>query len=204
MARRGAEVEAGAGSERDERGRLFVALELPASVQAALAAWAVAVAGGEPAQLRALAPAALHITLCFLGGRPLREVGAIGDVLAEPLARAGAPLLAAGVPLWLPARGPRVLALELEDVDGTLRSLQLSVSGALERLGVYRREQRPYLPHVTLARVRGGARIRRDAIRLPPLPALERWRGESVALFRSRLAPGGARYEPLWRATLGL
>jgi 2'-5' RNA ligase len=194
---------ASAGPEGEgERGRLFVALELPAGVQAALAGWAAGVARDEP-RLRPIAQAALHITLCFLGRRPLEEVGTIGAALAERLARAQAPLLAAGEPLWLPPSVPRALALALKDADGGLRSLQASASSALERLGVYRPERRPYLPHVTIARARSGARIRRGSIELPPLPALERWRGETVALMRSRLEPGGARYEPLWRAAVG-
>ncbi len=58
--------------------RLFVALELPAEVRGALAAWARR-AGRGPGhgRLRLVEPESLHVTLCFLGSRPMAEVDEI-------------------------------------------------------------------------------------------------------------------------------
>ena len=51
------------------RARLFVALELPEPVRAALADWRDA-ALARVEGLRPVADESLHATLCFLGGRP--------------------------------------------------------------------------------------------------------------------------------------
>ena len=72
---------------------------------------------------------------------------------------------------------------------------------ALEREGLYRREDRPFWPHLTLARVRKSTR------RAPALPSHEAPGGAfpapSVTLYRSILRPEGALYEALARRELG-
>lgn len=85
--------------------RLFVALELPAAVREALAAFAAAAA--DPELWRPVAPEALHLTLAFLGGRPADDVPRIALVLAETAGPA--PRLALGGALLLPPRRARVL-----------------------------------------------------------------------------------------------
>jgi len=182
----------------DERVRLFVALELPEHVREALVKWrAGALRGGEG--LRLIAPEALHVTLCFLGWRGAQEI--------EPIAAACAPIgaepaleLALGDAVWLPARRPRVLAVELEDGGAALARVQAEVSDALQAGGWYTPEARPFLGHVTVTRVRSGARVR--ARELPAPPRLG-FRGSTVSLFRSVLRPGGARYERLRAVRLG-
>jgi RNA 2',3'-cyclic 3'-phosphodiesterase len=69
----------------------------------------------------------------------------------------------------------------------------------LEQLGLYEPEKRPFWPHVTLARVRKGGRVRR--LDVPDPPAAEWW-GEAVTLYRSHLSRAGAHYEPLERVAL--
>jgi 2'-5' RNA ligase len=192
--------------ERDcgERARLFVALELPAAIAEALAAWGAEAAGRSAGALRALGAEALHVTLCFLGWRAVQELPAIVGAL-EPVVGGvggGAPALALGEPRWLPSRRPGVLAVALEDEGGRLAILQARVSQALSALGVYAPERRPFLAHVTVARVRRGARVGRHA--LPALALPGPWRGERVTLFRSHPGPAGSRYEALWSRTLGL
>ena len=78
---------------------------------------------------------------------------------------------------------------------------QAALSRALESGGWYVPEKRRFLAHVTVARVRKGARVRREE--LPP-PAADALRGSTVTLYRSRLGAGGARYEPLYSVELDL
>jgi RNA 2',3'-cyclic 3'-phosphodiesterase len=66
--------------------------------------------------------------------------------------------------------------------------------------GWYVPEQRPFLAHVTVARVARGARIRREVLPPPPPDAVT---ASTVTLYRSRLERGGARYEPLASVALG-
>ncbi|HZU40330.1 MAG TPA: RNA 2',3'-cyclic phosphodiesterase [Solirubrobacteraceae bacterium] len=170
--------------------RLFVALELPPSAQAELARWAAGSVGAL-SELRLLRAEDLHATLCFLGSLP---AGAAGEIVAAlgPVAALPAAPLALGEPLWLPRRGPRVLAVALADREGALARTQSALAAILAERGWYRPEARPFLPHVTVARVRHGARIR--AGDLAP-PAAMGFPGARVTLYRSRLGRGGARYE---------
>jgi 2'-5' RNA ligase len=182
----------------EERARLFVALELPESIRQALVGWrATAVRAVEG--LRLVREEDLHVTMCFLGWQAIGEVDSIasacGALAAEPVAQ----LCVAGS-IWLPRRRPRVLAVELEDRGGALAAAQSRLSAALEGGAWYRPEKRPFLAHVTVARVPGGARVRAGELQAPPGLAFV---GTTLTLFRSRLSPAGARYEALASVELG-
>jgi 2'-5' RNA ligase len=181
-----------------ERARLFVALELPASARDILARWR----GSALRDISALRPVPvehLHATLCFLGSRPASQIeqiaAACGVVAGEPV-----PESRLGEPVWLPARRPRVLAVRLEDPDGALGRVQATLASALVAGGWYAPESRPYLAHVTVARIAKDARIKPP--RLEPPPAVD-VHCSRVTLYRSRLGSGGARYEPLGSVELG-
>lgn len=178
--------------------RLFVALEVPAAVRSALAAWGEGVVGLE-AGLRPVAADGLHVTLCFLGGVSASLVPEILAACAVVEARPAAEL-SIGQPLWLPRRRPHVLAVSLSDAGGRLAAAQSLVAGALADGGFYEPEARPFLPHVTVARVRRAARIRARELSAPEPTAFV---GETVTLFESRLGGGGARYEALGSVALG-
>ncbi|HEY3019135.1 MAG TPA: RNA 2',3'-cyclic phosphodiesterase [Solirubrobacteraceae bacterium] len=173
--------------------RLFVAAELPGKVVQALVDWRP-----RADALRPVAPEALHVTLAFLGARAEDDVPVIQAGLEH--ARRPVTALALGEALWLPRRRPRVLAVELDDLDGALGTLQRDVSAGLEEGIGWTPERRPFLAHVTVARVRPGAGGHvpdaGEAPVLGPFPAA------ALTLFRSHLSPRGARYESLWRATL--
>ncbi len=182
----------------DERVRLFVALELPSEAREALVRWRGRVAVDPGRSLRPVAPEALHGTLCFLGWRGADEIDSIAAACAV-VARAPAPALSLGAPLWLPRRRPRVLAVELRDPSARLSAVQFALSSALSAGGWYEPEDRPYLPHVTMARVKAGRAPEKGTPRAPDLPAPPRldFRASRVVLYRSRLSRSGARYEPL-------
>jgi 2'-5' RNA ligase len=175
--------------------RLFVALDLPVAVRAALAGWADAVA---PPAVRRVAQDNLHVTLAFLGSRDAGAAAAVGRLLAERV-RPLAALQTADV-LWLPPRRPGVLSVALRADDG-LSALQADLTGALERAIGFAPEARPFRPHVTVGRVARGTRV--DARRaLAPPPQLV-FAPPALTLYRSHTASGGARYEPLERVALG-
>jgi 2'-5' RNA ligase len=174
-----------------ERIRLFAALELPEPAREALVRWRSAEVAARG--LRLIAPEYLHATLCFLGWRPIDDVG---EVLAacRVLAGRGVAELSLSGAVWLPRRRPGVLAVELEDLGGGLTATQAALSERLAAGGWYVPEKRPFLAHVTVARVAGGARPR--SLELPAPPSLD-FEASRVTLYRSRLGAGGARYEPL-------
>lgn len=175
-------------SDSPETLRLFVALELPAGVRAALPVV------GPP--WRALSPEALHVTLAFLGWRPVGDVAVVGAAVRGALMPVE-PVRLIGMEL-LPPGAPRVMAVRLDDPSGRLVALQRAVSDALVAAGVYVAEQRAWLPHITIGRTK--ERVGRGA----PVPEVSRveFQPESVALMRSQLRPGGAQYEGLARFAL--
>ncbi len=192
-------TDSGAPTDADApTARLFVALELPEPARDALAQWRSA-AVGSVTGLRLVRPEDLHVTLCFLGSRPASEVASIsaacGVVAGEPVADTRL-----GEPVWLPTRRPRVLAVSLSDPDGAVARVHSVVSAALSAGGWYAPEARPFLAHVTVARVARGARVRPRSIEAPPGFT---FRCSRVTLYRSRLSPAGARYEPLASFELG-
>ncbi len=185
----------------DERARLFVALELPGEVRDALDVWRERALAGVSG-LRAVSASSLHVTLCFLGSVAVTEVDAVWDACRLSLeGRVGVapPPLVIGAAVWLPARRPRVLAVSVGDLGGGLAAVQAPLSGALVEGGWYRPEARPFLAHVTVARVGRGAAVR--AVELPAPPGIE-FVGIAVTLFRSWLGPGGSRYESLRSVSL--
>ena len=165
--------------------RLFVAAELPAAVRATLASEAP-----DDDDWRALRPDSLHVTLAFLGelADPEPVTTALrGQVFTSVIrARLGEPLL-------LPARRPRVCAVQVE--SDALVELQRAVSGALESAGLLEPGSRPFLPHVTVARARRGSRPARPHVTVETL----RFEIGSYALFRSAQ---NSRYTALFRSTL--
>jgi RNA 2',3'-cyclic 3'-phosphodiesterase len=167
--------------EGDERLRLFLALEVPKDVSAALAAWAARHLAG----LRTIAPH--HVTLAFLGARPARDLDGVLAALRDAVAAARAGPL--GIVRYRETRS--VSMLVLDDPAGRAAALAIDLHDRLERLGVYRREARPWLPHVTVARFRERPRL------APPLPEIGAFVPSAAAAFLSRLHPSGARYEVL-------
>lgn len=191
--------------ERQEakRVRLFVALDLPGRVCQRLARWGERELADEA--LRAVLPTQLHVTLAFLGHRPVEQVEPIA---AAVRACAGpAPQMELSDPVGRPAgRRPRLFALPVRS-EGA-ESLQEALTARLVEAELYEPETRPFWPHVTLARVRGEGRgsKRPMAVSRPPgeLPQglREPFFGVRVALYRSELQPRGARYVPLAQVEL--
>jgi 2'-5' RNA ligase len=132
------------------------------------------------------------------GSRPASDVDAVARVL-QAEAGTPAPRLATAGTLLLPRGRPRVLAVALDDPDGTLAALQQRVSDGLASAGVYTPEKRPFRAHVTFARVRPRATLPRIAS-TPSEPLA--FTAERLTLFQSRLHPKGARYTALTGAML--
>jgi 2'-5' RNA ligase len=210
--------------------RLFAAIDPPPAVSEQLASWAREVAGairaqagstgtGEDFKLRLLAPETMHVTLCFLGGRPPVELQTLAAALGALEGNIGE--LSLGAPLWLPPRAPRTLALEVGDDDGSLADLQTSLAEAFAQAVDWQPERRRFKAHVTVARLgrgkpsrraKGGRRSRhrggeddRGMSGPPLLPATPQlsFRPAALVLYRSWLDSQGARYEPIATQPLG-
>jgi 2'-5' RNA ligase len=197
-----------AGMSRGATARLFAALDPPAEACEELAAWARAVAAGwssgtarRPQRpVRVLDARSLHLTICFLGARPVAEIEPLAAALGSCTEPVGE--LSVGAPLLLPPRRPRALAVEIHDRDGELARLQRDVGHALAGASSWEPEQRRFRAHITLARMRADTttssvregRSAGESPLLPPTPQL-RFTVGSIVLYRSWLEPAGATYE---------
>jgi len=173
----------------DEPLRLFVALRLPDEALAAVSAWQAEHVRG----VRVVPREHLHVTLAFLGSRPARELEGVVAALRTASVEASATMR-------LTFSGYRetrsVAMLVLEDEGGSATAFAVDVQTRLEALGAYRREGRPWLPHLTVARFRERPRQRPEPPRGTFVPS-------DAAAYLSRLRPSGAQYEVLATAALG-
>ena len=188
------------GGSPDARLRLFVACELPDAARAALAAWGKEAAAGDRA-LRPLDGDALHITLHFIGWQAQSRVEGLAAALRDGAAGATSPVrLRLGAALWLAPRRPHVLTCAVEDRTGALGALQAQLAEPLARSAAdWRPEQRPFRPHVTVARVRRGDRPRPGTEPAPPAGDVT---AAALTLMRSHLSAAGARYEAVEQVLL--
>ena len=144
----------------------------------------------------------LHITLRFIGHVDDTRVDEIRAVLAPPLALDPFDLTIAGVGTFPPKGPPRVVWAGLAGGRDQLTAIEPTVSERLARAGVPR-EDRPYNPHLTLARVRDAAGLR-SAPFVGSLGgvSLGTTSVDAITLFESRLSPKGPTYVALARTPL--
>ncbi|MDT0350867.1 RNA 2',3'-cyclic phosphodiesterase [Pseudonocardia charpentierae] len=179
--------------------RAFVALVPPASALAELAAALAPVQAADPG-LRWTPPGQWHLTLAFLGdieGDGLDD--GVLPALAERLARAARRHPPTELALGGGGRfGDRVLWIRVHDLGADARRGHTGVRGLAGSVGAVARrcgipvDDRPYRPHLTLARARPGSDLR------PAVDALKDftgtpWTADALHLVRSRLGagPGG-------------
>lgn len=174
--------------------RLFVAVEVPVVAGQALAA-AVAPLRERHDGLRWVRPANWHVTLAFLGEVPVG--GRIRAVSALYRATAGA----RPCPITLSGRlgrfGHRVLWAAVETTGDELQVLADGVRRELGSDGLAI-DDRPFRPHLTLARGRRGQTMpRARTLTAPGLPFA--WSVSTVALMSSPNGRGnGYRTVATW------
>ncbi|OFW16986.1 MAG: 2'-5' RNA ligase [Acidobacteria bacterium RIFCSPLOWO2_12_FULL_67_14] len=188
--------------------RLFVAVELEPRVAAQIAECSRelrrrAEAMAPRARVSWVPPERLHVTVRFIGQADETRVTAIGSALEPALTTRRFDIVAAGMGAF-PERGrPRVLWAGVTGGQDALGNLAREVSGRLESCGVAR-DERPFRPHVTLARIRDPGGLRSG----PLLAGLvDQVFGSSpvdaITLFESRPSSSGHVDVPLRRTRLG-
>lgn len=177
--------------------RLFVAVELPGAIRAAIDTMIDPLRSLEGFRWTPIEN--LHITLAFLGWVEAPTVDAFGERLADTAADVEpfeARLAGAG---RFPERGKaRVLWVGFEDPTESLAALADTVRASLHDL--FDPEDRPFRPHVTVARARRPVSVRLPTVPDAPAPAFP---VDAITLFRSYLGGEHARYEALERWPLG-
>ncbi len=165
--------------------RLFIALDLPAKIKAAIGLLCTGLPGARwvPAEQ-------LHLTLRFIGDLPpslLTEVkGQLAAVRAKPF-----PLQLEGLGLFPLVGRPRVLWVGLKKSDALLE-LRTEVDRALDHLDIPP-DKKQFAPHLTLARLATIPAPLLDAYLLTHnLCRQPAFRVNSFRLYSSILRPEGA------------
>jgi 2'-5' RNA ligase len=165
-------------------------------------------------------PRSIHLTLRFLGDIDERQVELLERVLKAAAAGTSPfSLEGRGLGVFPNPQRARVIWLGLRGLSATddtpetgsddsltaLLRLQAAIEQGVVGLGMAR-EDRPFMPHLTLARIRE----RKAAGPLIQLLASHRdrmvgtLRADAVALMRSELHPGGAVHTSLVEVPLGM
>jgi 2'-5' RNA ligase len=200
---KGAEV-----SHNPEQIRSFIAIELPEEAKEGLARLRKELERDEHKFVKWVAPGGIHLTLKFLGNIPSRRVTEITEALKR--AAQGIPpfhLEISGLGVFPSPRQVRVFWVGIGGEVDKLSRLQQNIDSALIDLK-FTKEERPFVPHLTLARIREGAspserkafgELVGSAIFEDKYPV----KVEAITLMRSQLTPAGAIYTCLSVVELG-
>lgn len=156
--------------------------------------------------LRWVDPAGIHLTLAFLGELSESQLEK-ARTAAHSAAATGAPFTyhLSGLGTFGPAHQPRVLWMGVSEPSGALHEVQRALARALEQQG-FAGEQRPFSPHLTLARIK-------DPLTSEQLQVFQRLLSRHqfsslvhhvthISVMKSELARAGARYTCLQASPL--
>ncbi|MBZ5665991.1 MAG: RNA 2',3'-cyclic phosphodiesterase [Acidobacteriia bacterium] len=130
--------------------RIFIGIDLAPEIRTRIERFLEGVQGFAP-DARWARPESLHITLKFIGEQPLDRVEAITERLRRVDGNAFE-IRCAGYGFFPTAKAPRVFWI---GIQGQLAALAESIDMATSELGIPR-EDRPFSPHLTLARAGAG------------------------------------------------
>lgn len=184
--------------------RLFLALDLSDPQRRALSRLP-ADAGWPRSPWRWIPAANLHLTVHFLGKQPVEAIAAL-DRAVLPRLRTAVPIRIRlrGLGMFPPRGRPSVLWAGVGQGHRALVDLVETLREDLAR-AEFTTEDRPYRPHVTLARARRRKRPKRrewtERIATVEESTFGTCTADRLVLYESRLTPGGAVYTPntTWR-----
>jgi len=178
--------------------RAFVAIDLPEPLRAALAQAQQTFRSACP-EARWTRPEGIHLTLKFLGEVSDAQLKQVVEALANLGALKPFPVDLKGFGFFPQTQRPRVFWVGVE-APPELADLAARVDRAMEKVG-FLREQRPFTPHLTLARfhVPRPQPVLEAAIAAHETASLGRFEATEFFLFESKLSPNGAQYRKVSR-----
>ncbi len=140
----------------------------------------------------------LHCTLKFLGEVHAELLPLLTEALAPWLGNVACPIRLTGLGTFPSLQAPRVLYIGVEDPTGGLRTLHQRIQERLQPLG-FPPEERPFTPHVTLARIRSVRHLDsfQRYLRMHRGELFAEFEGFRLVLVHSQLRPQGPLYSVL-------
>ena len=187
--------------------RSFIAVEIPAKIQNAIAYNIASLKNTLPKPLvRWVAPKNVHLTLKFLGDVSPANLERLAETLkVETASHAIFSISIVGLGAFPAQRRARVIWIGL-DAPPVLAALQRGVDAAAAQLG-YPREERPFSPHLTVGRVAQTASASElqhiySVLESTKVGILGTVHVKAIHIFKSDLLPGGSVYTPLYAISM--
>jgi 2'-5' RNA ligase len=195
--------------------RLFIGIDLDPDLRTRIERFIEGVQGFAT-NARWMRAESLHVTLKFIGERPQEQVEALTQRLRR-VESGSFELRFTGYGFFPTVKAPRVFWIGIQ-ADAHLAQLAANIDAATSEIGIPR-EDRPYSPHLTLARAGAGRRSgapewrKGDAPnaafsvlekRLAAMGELDfgRMTAREFILYQSELSPRGSQYTKLQRFPL--
>lgn len=194
--------------------RLFIALDLDDSIRERITRFIEGVQPFAP-DARWVKPESLHITLKFIGEQPESVLDRIKLTLPTVIAST-TQIRFRGYGFFPTPKSARVFWIGME-AGPQLAELASTIDEKLTTLGIAK-EERPYSPHLTLARGPGGSgapqrhkgdkpnrafQKLQEKLAALPQPDFGTMTPQEFFLYQSRLSPKGSTYTKLERFPLG-
>jgi 2'-5' RNA ligase len=181
--------------------RAFVGIPIPHEIRRGIGE-AVRELGRRVGGVKWVEVGNFHITLKFLGeiDESMSTVlsGSLRDA-TEKISSFTASL--EGIGAFPSLSSPRVIWIGVEEGNSMVRKLQVEVDTELEGCG-FQREKKPFHPHVTVGRVKRGARdIRKDVSEVRC--SFGSFSVDQICLFKSTLTRSGPIYDIIGEVPLG-
>ncbi len=194
--------------DNPEQIRSFIAVELPDEVKEGLVRLRGELGSDKHRFVKWVSPEGVHLTIKFLGNIASGRVNDITQAMEEA-SRGITPfsLEIAGLGAFPNLRQARVLWVGVAGEIDKLSELQRRIDSALVARG-FAAEDRPFVPHLTLARIRQGTspQERKSFGQVVESTMFEdryRVQVDDVSLMKSQLTPVGAVYTRLSLVRLG-
>jgi 2'-5' RNA ligase len=178
--------------------RVFIALDIPEEICARMTEY-MERARKLATDARWARVEGLHVTLKFIGevndARVQEMKAALNGIKAESFV-----VNFTGVGFFPNAKGARVFWIGVNGGDA-LSTLACSVDAALERIG-FAREEKPYHPHLTLARASSHPLRELQPLLNDSPPQFGTMTAREFFLYQSQPQRGGSRYTKLEKFSL--
>ncbi len=188
--------------------RTFIAIELDDALHRALADLQAQLKRERAARyIRWVAPANIHVTLKFLGDVDADRIPALQRAIIDAcIDTPPFTLTLSDVGTFPNNRRPNVVWVGASGQVETAARLANKIDDACTTLG-FAREDRPFMPHLTLGRVKRDAspndrQFVGEMITNAKVDALGDLRIERVSVVKSELRPGGSVYTRLYAVEL--
>ncbi len=188
--------------------RLFIAIDIDHAIRERITRFVEGVRNFAP-DARWMRPESMHVTLKFIGEQPEDALDPLKRLLAD-LPAAGTDIHFRGYGFFPTAKSARVFWIGMDAGPG-LSALAGIVDDKMAQLGIPK-EERPFTPHLTLARGPGGSgsphqrkkdnRNRtfhklQEKLSALPAPEFGTMRPREFFLYQSQLSPKGSKYTKL-------